>query len=188
MSSITTNQTRLDESIQVIKDIISQERSNIKLSAFKESFYIEELIGQIVDNYKSENTIIEIHGICSNTIIYGERNKLHQVITNIIVNAIEACIPNEKTYIDITLNECDDLCVISFQDHGIGIEDSFKNKIFKFKSTTKNRGSGLGLHSCMNIMNDLGGDLTFESKGENKGTTFTLSLPLPKKKHNKVAV
>ena len=187
ISSIHSNQVRMDESIQIINDIISHHRSTIKLSTFKEEFYIRELINSIADNYQSPETIISIKDNDKDVLIYNEKNKLHQVITNIVVNAIEAKAEERIPIIDIDIEEKDDFCVINFTDNGIGIESDLMSKIFQPRVTTKNRGSGFGLNSCMNIMTDIGGKLLVHSEGRGQGSTFTLHIPLKNSKEPELA-
>jgi signal transduction histidine kinase len=51
-------------------------------------------------------------------------------------------------------------------------------RIFTHGFTTKRSGNGFGLHSCANILKELGGSIHAKSDGPAQGATFTISLPL----------
>ena len=63
-------------------------------------------------------------------------------------------------------------------DNGVGIPPESISKIFNYGFTTKKNGHGFGLHTCANAATEMGGQLTVESEGVDKGATFTLILPL----------
>ena len=62
-------------------------------------------------------------------------------------------------------------------DNGCGIPSENLLKIFNHGFTTKERGHGFGLHASANSMTEMGGSITVESDGENRGAVFTLKLP-----------
>jgi signal transduction histidine kinase len=63
--------------------------------------------------------------------------------------------------------------IIKIEDSGSGIPEEYLPEIFDPLVTLKNRGTGLGLASCKNIVNVHGGTIT----AENNPTTFTITLP-----------
>ena len=67
--------------------------------------------------------------------------------------------------------------IVSISDTGAGIPRELCDKIFEPFFTTKDKGTGLGLAIVYNIVKKHGGDITVESEVE-KGTTFTITLPL----------
>ena len=74
----------------------------------------------------------------------------------------------------------DDRVELQIQDHGAGIPKSLQARIFDPFFTTKaeGEGTGLGLSVAREIIQDEGGELYFTSE-ENKGTTFSIRLPIP---------
>ncbi len=66
---------------------------------------------------------------------------------------------------------------MAISDNGKGISEEMKSKIFQPYFTTKTSGTGLGLANVKNIMDEIAGEVTFES-GKGKGTTFFLNFPL----------
>lgn len=97
--------------------------------------------------------------------------KLDAVFVNIIINSIQAI--SDEGEIDIKINEETDKIILEFVDSGEGIlEDSLDN-VFEPLFTTKQKGTGLGLASCKNIIEQHGGTISVSIDP----TTFTIVLP-----------
>ncbi len=97
--------------------------------------------------------------------------KLDAVFINLIVNSIQA-MPNGGT-IEIKIHEKDNMVVIEFIDSGPGIPEEDLPKVFEPLFTTKQKGTGLGLASCKNIIEQHDGEISVK----NNPTTFTIVLP-----------
>jgi signal transduction histidine kinase len=97
--------------------------------------------------------------------------KLDAVFINLIVNSIQEL--NQGGKIQIKISEKDNFVIIRFIDSGKGIPDEDLSKVFEPLFTTKQKGTGLGLASCKNIIEQHQGDL----RVENNPTTFTITLP-----------
>ncbi|MBT5707447.1 MAG: ATP-binding protein [Verrucomicrobia bacterium] len=67
---------------------------------------------------------------------------------------------------------------ISVIDTGVGIPKENLTKIFAFGFTTRKEGHGFGLHSSALAAKEMGGELTGESDGMEKGAAFHLDLPI----------
>lgn len=111
--------------------------------------------------------------------IKSNESLLFRVWENLIGNAVKFTEENGK--ILITLQKQNDLLFFSITDDGIGIADEDKDKVFNpfftgDKSHNK-EGSGLGLPLTKNIVEKLGGKISFSSE-QNKGTIFIVELPL----------
>lgn len=102
-------------------------------------------------------------------------DRIHQVIVNIVKNSIHA-MPKGGT-LRIETEGKDKLCVIRFQDTGVGIPSEVIPRIFDAYYTTKEEGSGLGLMIVHQIIKEHGGRIEVKSK-LNQGTTFTILLPI----------
>src|SRR5437016_7147576 len=89
------------------------------------------------------------------TIICDEK-KLEVVLTNLLVNAIDA-IGDKTGKITIRFIMTDENIKIEISDTGSGIPEDIKDKIFEPLFTTKQKGTGLGLVSCRNIIEQHGG-------------------------------
>ena len=107
----------------------------------------------------------------SDAVISCDSIKLDAVFINLIVNAIQA-IPQGGT-IEIQIKSNNDDIIIDFIDSGVGIPQEFMDKIFEPLFTTKQKGTGLGLASCKNIIEQHNGKISVK----NNPTTFTIILP-----------
>ena len=109
-----------------------------------------------------------------------DRTQLIRIITNLVKNAIQS-IPESQSdkQIFIKVKKFDELVSIQVIDNGKGIEAHNIPRIFEPKFTTKTSGMGLGLGIIKNIIENYKGTITFETEIE-KGTTFTVTLPLIK--------
>lgn len=104
-------------------------------------------------------------------------NSIEVVFENLLLNAKQAI--KGSGIINIRLAEEGNFAKIEVEDSGEGIPNHVLPKIFDPLFTTKQEGTGLGLSSCRNIVEQHGG--TIEVKTEiGKGTTFTVKLPITK--------
>ncbi|MCF7945502.1 MAG: PAS domain-containing protein [Spirochaetia bacterium] len=102
---------------------------------------------------------------------------LKQALLNIIKNAIGAM--PEGGNLKVSTEKEHDKVNIYIQDNGVGIPEKNMSKIFEPYFTTKDFGSGLGLTVVYKVIKEHQGDISINSI-EGKGTTFTISLPLPR--------
>lgn len=109
--------------------------------------------------------------------VFVDKNQLLRVFSNLVKNAIQAIPEDSVGLIHIKLATRDESAVISIQDNGVGIPPETSDKVFMPNFTTKNSGTGLGLAICKNIIDQMQGDIYFETQ-PGKGTTFYVSLPL----------
>jgi signal transduction histidine kinase/Flp pilus assembly protein TadD len=124
-----------------------------------------------------------INKIQEGTNVLADRRMIHSVLQNLISNAIK--FTYEKGKVEITTQNLDSVVIINVIDQGMGIPLEFKDKIFQIDSQTTSRGTndekgtGLGLIICKELVELNGGQISFVSR-ENKGTTFTFTLPRAK--------
>ena len=122
---------------------------------------------------------IELVTVLSDDIppIIGNPSELREVLTNIIFNSIDAMPRGGE--ISIKTQQSNEEVKIMVTDTGIGIATDIKRKIFDPFFTTKGVVSdGLGLSIAYSIITRQGGNIDIESE-EGKGTTVTISLPIP---------
>lgn len=98
-------------------------------------------------------------------------NKLKRVFSNLLINAVQAM--DYHGTINIRTIDKDNHIVIEVEDTGKGIPENLMDKIFEPLFTTKEYGTGLGLKTCKNIIEQHKGKMTFR----NNPTTFTIMLP-----------
>lgn len=149
-----------------------------------DSFTVEELIKRIniLMKHELKNALIDLNvdvRIDSSLVLNGNVNSLVQVVNNLISNAIQSYNGKTNEAIDLIVEEKDHSIVISVADHGCGMPQDVKDKLFKEMITTKGKnGTGLGLFmSYSTIRGHFNGNMTFTSE-INKGTTFKIVLPI----------
>ncbi|MDA8165827.1 MAG: PAS domain S-box protein [Desulfobacteraceae bacterium] len=110
-------------------------------------------------------------------LIMGDREKLLQVLLNLIKNSMEALAPAGGSLL-LALATVDGYAELTVADNGPGIPAELRERVFTPFFTTKRQGTGLGLCVCKRIMDDHPGSaLTLESV-EGQGTAATLRFPI----------
>jgi PAS domain S-box-containing protein len=104
-------------------------------------------------------------------IIFGDQDKIGQMISNIFTNAIEHGDPKN---IEVRLKESDSEYNLYFINDGKGIDDDMQKKVFDQGFTTKRQGRGLGLTIVQRIVNAHGWDIELE---DGFPTIFKITIP-----------
>ena len=179
----------VDRLISIVKDLdlITQFESGIK-TVDKSNFNIYELIYNVYDlmEFESEknNTKLLIkdeHN--SPVIVNADKERILQVLTNLIVNSIKY--GKENGYTEVAVEEYNkDSIIVRVADNGEGIEDEHLPRLFeRFYRIDKNRsrkkgGSGLGLSIVKHIIEAHQEQIFVESK-VGQGTEFSFTLKKP---------
>ncbi len=181
LDGIIKNSKRLKNLAEGILDIARIESNSLILN--KEKFSINEMIREIVKEYeniiKNKKNIklsYEIHDEGS-TIINADKNRIIQVISNLLNNAIKF---TEKGFITVILERKENEILVSIKDTGIGINPQILSKLFtKFTMEPSGGGTGLGLFISKNIIEKHGGRIWATNNYEHdRGSTFTFSIPI----------
>jgi signal transduction histidine kinase len=108
------------------------------------------------------------------------RDHLHQVLTNLVLNAIQASRPGGEVSIHVAADPDSGGARLEVRDHGTGIPEEHLARIFDPFFTTKgpDHGTGLGLMVCHRLVSDHGGTIEVRSR-EGEGSTFAVRLPPP---------
>jgi signal transduction histidine kinase len=116
--------------------------------------------------------------------ILGDRDRLVQVVINLISNAIKF---TEKGFVTCRVRRTDHAITVSIIDSGIGIAETDRSQVFEqFRQigntlTDKPKGTGLGLPICKQIVEHHGGTIWVESE-LGKGSNFSFTLPIATQK------
>jgi len=108
--------------------------------------------------------------------IVADSGQLHQVLVNLVVNAIQA-MPNGGRLTITTKDNQDGTVSLFVSDTGVGMSDDVKKHIFVPFYTTKPEGTGLGLSVVYGIVTAHGGSIKVESE-PGKGSCFEVILPV----------
>ncbi len=113
--------------------------------------------------------------------VWGDSDQLHQVLTNLIVNARQALLqaPAPRRLL-LRLHAEGDRVVIEVEDNGPGIPEAVRQRVFEPFFTTKPQGvgTGVGLSVCLGIVTAHEGRIDLWSE-PGRGTRFKVILPLP---------
>lgn len=137
----------------------------------------------VMKNITSKEVTLSTHLDQALPQIHCFPGKLNQVLMNLISNAVHATRMEGRSIEDRivevkTLRENDCIKIV-VKDNGIGMKEEVRKKIFDPFFTTKQvgEGTGLGLSIVLGIVQEHGGEIQIDSEW-NKGTSFTLSLPI----------
>ena len=98
-----------------------------------------------------------------------------QAVLNIVLNGVQAMPQGGKLH--ITLKRENESALIAVRDHGTGIPENIRDKIFNLYFTTKSGGSGIGLAMAYRVVQLHHGSMEFTSIVDH-GTTFYLRFPI----------
>lgn len=108
--------------------------------------------------------------------VQGDPDGIEQVFVNLFLNALAAMAPVGGR-LDVHLRAEGAWAVVSFSDTGPGIDPSVREHLFEPFVTTRQQGTGLGLFSCRQIVQEQGGAVEVAS-APGRGARFTVRLPL----------
>jgi signal transduction histidine kinase len=171
--------------IRLISDILDID----KIASGKLTYDIRELeIGSlVVQTVEAHRALAGQHSVklvvndeAAGAHVRGDADRLIQVVTNLLSNAVK--FSPEGASVEVSIGRHDGLIRVSVRDRGPGIPKSFHDLVFdKFTqadaSDQRQRGgTGLGLSICRAIIEDLGGQIDFETEA-GRGTTLFFDLP-----------
>ncbi|MEO8573414.1 MAG: HAMP domain-containing sensor histidine kinase [Pyrinomonadaceae bacterium] len=134
--------------------------------------------------YHLDENVIRLTGPANDISILGDEGDLRTVFVNLLDNAVKYSKPDRKISIRArkgTLNKKVDILI---RDNGVGIPAAELKRIFKRfyrvanASAKETKGTGLGLAIVRSVIEKHGGRIKADSKGEGRGSTFIIQLPL----------
>ncbi|MBT3196453.1 MAG: hypothetical protein HN344_01915, partial [Gammaproteobacteria bacterium] len=170
---------KMDKGIFHIGEIINVYRSSSKLeinaSRFNFQTMLKDSLQLIQDKFDKYEIALEI--ICPPQLeLTIPRNPAIQMLLNLVKNSVEAIVdrrsgePDHVGKVTIEVRELNESEIeLILNDNGCGIESEFQQKIFTHGYTSKNYGSGYGLHSAANFINSIHGSIGVESEGKDQG-------------------
>jgi len=173
---------RLNSLINDLLDLASIESKQVALK--KEVFALDKLVEEVVRGFKSHlrKKGIEVHNkVLLQATVIADRDKIEQVLTNLIDNAIK--FNRDKGSVEISSEELGQDIKITVEDTGVGIPPSDIPRIFeRFYRVDKARsremgGTGLGLSIVKHIVELHGGSVGVESI-EGLGSKFWFTIPM----------
>ena len=172
---------------QLINNLLGIARSdsgalkvNVKTHKFEP--ILQEILDEVAPLVKEKNIKLNIN-VDKTLVVCSDPIKLKEILMNLISNAIKYNRDNGFININAYLSHGKKLFIFEIQDNGYGIHKDQQDKIFQkfFRASTKGTqdvlGTGLGLFITRMLIEKMGGSVSFSSV-EQKGTTFTFTLPI----------
>ncbi|HZA48575.1 MAG TPA: ATP-binding protein [Nitrososphaera sp.] len=193
---VLRNGQRLGKLVEDILDVTKMESQSLELH--KEHFDLNDLIINIIDDIvaaeadsmvyglparRKEKNHVKINYQPQHLPVYADRNRITQVISNLLNNALKF---TSEGYVTITAEKKTDnnstkngtIVVVNVCDSGSGIDPEMMPKLFTKFSSKSFSGTGLGLYICKNIIEAHGGRIWAENNKDGKGATFSFMLPI----------
>lgn len=169
IDSIKSTLSRMKTLIQKLKSIPEKQSLNTKLSDLH--LLARDTTAEIG---KMRN---DVRIVCNGSpvVCLIDEEEIRKVFLNLVLNAVDALVGNGLVTVETGIDG--ETGYIRVSDNGSGITEEFiQNHLFKPFRTTKNKGLGIGLYQCKQVVEAHGGTITAES---NPGvmTVFTVYLP-----------
>ncbi|MBI5556264.1 MAG: PAS domain S-box protein [Deltaproteobacteria bacterium] len=165
---------RLENLLAELKDLYRPRRLNLA------DFDMDELLREVCtltrENMKNDALIIQCQAGPGHKMITGDRDKLKQVMLNVVKNGAEA-LPEGHGAVSVLSELRGETILVTVTDDGGGIPEKLLRKIFSPFFTTKEHGTGLGLSISKRIVDEHPGGVFSLRSEEGQGTTVTITLP-----------
>ena len=173
----------LQNNLGHIKDVVSMQQCYSKVSGTVEKVQVRDLIEDTLRMNASSfvrHDLTVVREFAEVPPIEVDKSRLLQILVNLVRNAKHACDDQGHDHKQLTLRiaSANNRVQISVADNGVGIPPENLTRIFTHGFTTKKDGHGFGLHSGVQAIKDMGGELRVHSDGPGCGATFTIELPL----------
>jgi len=179
--------SQLDKLTSLIGDLLDITKIEAGRIQFHESYFdfnmlVEETVEELQRTTEKHHISKELQ---PGVTIYGDHDRLGQVLTNFITNAIKYSPHTDKIIVSTAVDK--DNVTLCVQDFGIGLSQKDQSKVFerfyRVGGSDQNTypGLGLGLYIASEIIKRHKGRVWVESE-ETKGSTFYFSLPVSKQK------
>jgi len=174
-----------NEVLTIIEEIARLERISSEILDYSQKSQLflhnndlNQIISETVDlessKLKYENIEVDTEFCQQELKIISDKDRLKQVLFNLIHNAAEAMTQGGK--IKIATGRKGDYAWFRIEDNGCGMDQETMRKLYTPFFTSKRQGTGLGLPVSKKIIDDHGGNIVVESEPE-RGSRFTINLP-----------
>jgi signal transduction histidine kinase len=129
--------------------------------------YLAERLEFFAPRAASQNTTLELRPSPSlNGTVGVDRERLGEVVDNLIANALDATSDGGKVVLETERNEDQHQMMIRVKDTGGGVPSPMRGRLFEPFATTKESGMGLGLFLSAEIVRGLGGEISYQEVQE----------------------
>ena len=141
---------------------------------------VKEIEALYLQNFKNKQIIFS-NEILPDVLVFADLRMTNTILRNLISNAIKFSKPNSE--ISVTAEPGEKFIIIKVKDAGVGIDENNISKLFRTdvshstEGTANEKGTGLGLVLCRELVEKQGGKIGVESK-KDVGSTFYFTLPI----------
>ena len=180
---LTRMDAQLNKLTKLISDLLDASKIQTgKLTYREETFDLDGLVKETIENLQAAIDTHQLHLVgTAEAQIFGDRDRIGQVLINLLTNAIKYSPQNNSVFIRLARDAKN--ATVSVRDSGIGIAQEHQQKIFdRFYQVTDSEektypGLGIGLYLSSEIIKRHGGTMWVESE-KGKGAIFCFTLPL----------
>ena len=168
--------------IHLVENVLSASKMNASIEVLKKvdvNEVIKRIIPMFTLQYKTRKFVQKLNSNLPPARL--DEDKFQQILTNLIDNAAKYSTDGKTVTISTELVE--NFVEIKITDEGVGIKKEDFDKVFKKFSRLENhltsttQGNGLGLYITKQLVENMGGQISFTSE-INKGTTFRVLMPV----------
>lgn len=183
LKTVVSASNRMNETISTLLNITRIESGSIAVA--RKPVTVAQIVEEVVKEHHlsatEKDVTLHIEKPQNTIKIISDGVVLKEVVTNLVSNAIKYTPSGGK--VDVKISTKGNRIIVSVSDTGVGIPtdsiDSVFTKFFRADNVIKQEtsGTGLGLYLVKGLVNELGGEIWFDSI-EDQGSTFYVSLPL----------
>jgi signal transduction histidine kinase len=181
LASLERNAHRL---ARLVNDLLDVSRIHVgKLLIHLQPLALAPVVTRAVDDAAiaaAEKGVTLQSGIESVGTVAGDKDRIEQIVTNLVSNAVKFTPPNGR--VTVKLSETNGCARLVVADTGEGIPSEFISRVFEpfsqGQAQSSREGLGLGLAIVKHLVEGHHGRISVESAGKGRGTTFVVDFPL----------
>jgi len=185
---------KLQHGVHHVGEIISIQQSAarpvVQPSRFMLESVVTDMLSLIQDSLEKYRVTVEMNLDSQVTMLHLPRNPMIQLLLNLFKNSIESIgevmvrqIEHAGKIVITSKRLNENRFELMIEDNGEGVSPDHQHFIFQAGHSTKERGSGFGLHSAANFVNSLGGEISLQSDGVDQGAILRIELPMMVEEH-----
>lgn len=165
---------RAGQIIQQLRGFVSRGDTEKRIEPV--SPLVKEAADLVLLGTKQKGIRIRLEDRVQGAVVLADKIQIQQVLLNLLRNAAEAIAEQDRRDITLVAERDDGMVRISVVDHGPGLPEEVRARLFQPFVSTKKTGMGVGLSICQNIITAHDGRLWAEPNPDG-GTIFRLTLP-----------
>lgn len=185
LSRVYQSNQRMIDLVEDLMDAtyIESGKINLTIAPVAMDGVISEVVSELAAKGAANQIMIKVHRRQRLPLVLADETRLHQIILNLVDNAIKYSMPN--TEVSISFKAQGDNLLTTVADHGVGINKNQLDRLFtKFGRiynplSVQAGGTGLGLYIVKNLVESHGGRI-WATSIEGKGSKFHFTIPIAK--------